>query len=225
MKGWIYFIQSTSPGNPIKIGYAGNTEGRLRQLRTGHPGRLTLLARFPGTRAQEKKLHRQFRPNRIFGEWFHPVPELLELVSAAKAGALTPAEESIPNVTPPSSQAPIAPPAIRPSTSPLPRSETVITRDGVPALSKRPVDVTDWAENIESARVLHYLRRRYWTVTDGGRVQPSDPRLRLNAGEPGILADIYQNRFVLSLNSHPEAIPLIKEIHRALDDIEFGAAA
>lgn len=83
----IYFIQADGLGH-IKIGFTESTaEARLADFLTGSPVSLRLLGSIPGTAEDEKDLHRRFAAHRVHGEWFRPVPELLEL---ARRGAGAP---------------------------------------------------------------------------------------------------------------------------------------
>lgn len=76
----IYFIQAGADG-PIKIGIARRVDVRLRTLQTANAQRLRLLGVYRGLALEEKQLHADFASSRIGGEWFHPTPELLHLVS------------------------------------------------------------------------------------------------------------------------------------------------
>ena len=76
MKRWdrvIYFI-SESGTNNIKIGYARDSIwDRLKQLQTGNPRELRILAYInSGTMKQEKALHKEYMCDKIRdnGEWF-----------------------------------------------------------------------------------------------------------------------------------------------------------
>ena len=74
----VYFIGSI--GGPIKIGVSDCPERRLRQLQTGCPHRLQILAQMPGDEANERGLHHDFRAAKIGGEWFTAIPALLNLI-------------------------------------------------------------------------------------------------------------------------------------------------
>ncbi len=69
----IYVIAASENG-PTKIGYSGNPEARLRQLQTGHSGRLRLWhvesVDKRMARQIEKKIHTQILHMRTSGEWF-----------------------------------------------------------------------------------------------------------------------------------------------------------
>lgn len=75
-KSYVYIIQSgPRKGSPIKIGVADNPESRMRELQTGNPETLVLIASIeqPNRMAAydlESWLHRRFSSARISGEWF-----------------------------------------------------------------------------------------------------------------------------------------------------------
>lgn len=76
----IYFIQESGSGL-IKIGCTERAvEGRLSMLQIGNPHPLRVLLVLPGSYAEERRLHRQFRPARHLGEWFHPYRMILGFV-------------------------------------------------------------------------------------------------------------------------------------------------
>jgi hypothetical protein len=84
----IYFIQDTA-GN-IKIGHANNVRSRFRSLQTAHATKLRLLATIPGNVDDERALHRRFINHRLGGEWFRPVPELLEFIGVKQQAPAAP---------------------------------------------------------------------------------------------------------------------------------------
>jgi hypothetical protein len=67
--GFIYAIRS-GRSNLIKIGFSVEPRGRLKELQTGSPDKLELLQAWPGTRSDERRIHRFLRKNRVHGEWF-----------------------------------------------------------------------------------------------------------------------------------------------------------
>lgn len=73
----VYFIQSEH-GGPIKIGRADDLAKRLLGLQTSRPDKLVVLAAFPGTVADERRLHDRFGAFRERGEWFSPAPDLMD---------------------------------------------------------------------------------------------------------------------------------------------------
>jgi hypothetical protein len=77
----IYFIQDQSTFL-IKIGYTGadDAAARLKQLQTGCPSGLVLLATTDGDQLTERQLHDQFAAHRERGEWFRPHPSVLRWI-------------------------------------------------------------------------------------------------------------------------------------------------
>lgn len=65
----LYIIQSDVTGN-IKIGRSKNPHKRLKQLQTGNPNKLKLIAEFKGEGWKEKELHERLSSYRLKGEWF-----------------------------------------------------------------------------------------------------------------------------------------------------------
>lgn len=83
----VYLIGS--PGSPlVKIGWTDNPKRRLRNLQTGSPVPLQLLALFEGGSIVEAELHRRFADRRRHGEWFdlglNPVEVVSPFVRAAQ---------------------------------------------------------------------------------------------------------------------------------------------
>lgn len=68
----VYFLESTNPPNPVKIGFSTrhNLEMRISQLQIASAHKLKLLGVTAGTRANEQALHKKFRSDRLQGEWF-----------------------------------------------------------------------------------------------------------------------------------------------------------
>lgn len=90
--GYVYFIQGQC-GGAIKVGYSVNPRIRLKELQTGYPDTLLILAIIPGTQHTEATLHRQFDASRLKGEWFRPddyvvkaIKELKEKYTTSKEG-------------------------------------------------------------------------------------------------------------------------------------------
>jgi len=77
--GFIYFIQGES-GGPIKIGYTTDVQSRIRTLQTGYPDTLKLLLAIPGNFNNEQTLHFELKEYRVQGEWFKPVPVVLDKI-------------------------------------------------------------------------------------------------------------------------------------------------
>ena len=87
--GFVYFAQSET-GGPIKIGWTTHPEVRLARLQVGNPERLVLIALIlVRERAIEPALHKKFAAHRIRGEWFHPHPDVLEVVEWLNRNAAT----------------------------------------------------------------------------------------------------------------------------------------
>ncbi len=65
----LYIIQSDVTGM-IKIGRSKDPVKRLKQLQTGNPNKLKLIATFEKEGWKENILHERLRPFRLQGEWF-----------------------------------------------------------------------------------------------------------------------------------------------------------
>jgi hypothetical protein len=65
----LYIIQSDVTGM-IKVGRSKDPQKRLKQLQTGNPNKLKLIASFKGEGWKEKMLHERLRRYRLEGEWF-----------------------------------------------------------------------------------------------------------------------------------------------------------
>lgn len=63
----IYFIKGKKF---VKIGVAANPESRLKDIQTGNPFPLKIVATISGHFATEKELHTIFERFRVEGEWF-----------------------------------------------------------------------------------------------------------------------------------------------------------
>jgi len=83
---WVYFI-GQDYDTPIKIGVSVDPDERLNGIQTGHPERLSVLARIPGTQQTEAELHRKFAHLRMQGEWFKPDPALRDFIISATTAA------------------------------------------------------------------------------------------------------------------------------------------
>ena len=66
----LYFIQSDVTGM-IKIGRSKNPEKRLKQLQTGNPNKLKLIASFENSGWKEKIIHERLERWSEHGEWFN----------------------------------------------------------------------------------------------------------------------------------------------------------
>lgn len=66
----IYFVEAVG-ADLLKIGFTdGKPAERIRQLQTGCPHKLRLVAAEPGNELKEKRLHDRWSENRVQGEWF-----------------------------------------------------------------------------------------------------------------------------------------------------------
>lgn len=83
---FVYFIQAGLRG-PIKIGWSSNVKQRMTSAQVDNHEELRLRVTAPGGPQIEARLHVVFNAAWIRGEWFHPVPELLELIEALEEGA------------------------------------------------------------------------------------------------------------------------------------------
>ena len=77
----IYFI---STGKHLKIGYSVDPKGRLRELQTGNPLKLSIRATMPGSFQTETGLHELFAHLRCAGEWFKYTEELKWFLCAVR---------------------------------------------------------------------------------------------------------------------------------------------
>jgi hypothetical protein len=82
--GAIYFIEADGLGR-VKIGSAKDPAKRLKELQTGSPARLRILATIQtdDPRRLEHRLHKTFMDARILGEWFHATRTLTRIIDAA----------------------------------------------------------------------------------------------------------------------------------------------
>lgn len=83
---WVYFLRESGIG-AIKIGTSKNVALRVRSIASGMPHGLTLLATMPGWHRVETLVHQLFEHARIRGEWFRPIPELLEYIDEIKSSS------------------------------------------------------------------------------------------------------------------------------------------
>lgn len=78
-QGYVYLIGVKGDFYAVKIGYSVNPEARVGELQTGNPRELYLLAKMPGTLADEKAIHAQFKHLNLVGEWFKGNLELISV--------------------------------------------------------------------------------------------------------------------------------------------------
>lgn len=80
--GWIYYLKLD---DRIKIGWTSNLGQRLQS----YPPYAQSLTEHPGTRADERDLHRTFKPSRSSGrEWYFPTPELMAHIDRVRAAEM-----------------------------------------------------------------------------------------------------------------------------------------
>lgn len=76
---YIYVICEQIEGTPVKIGFSAAPEKRLRQLQTGHAGKLVLFHKEEvaesNVKALERVIHQELRHRKHRGEWFNLTPE------------------------------------------------------------------------------------------------------------------------------------------------------
>lgn len=75
----VYFFSESGMG-AIKIGVTANVHKRLSTMRPNTPHEVTVLGRVHADGQLEAYLKNLFYRARIRGEWFHPVPDLLECI-------------------------------------------------------------------------------------------------------------------------------------------------
>lgn len=78
-QGFIYFMGAEEGDTPIKVGWAGDVAGRLKQVQTGCSFALIVHGFVPGTTENEAWMHQRLAQHRVFGEWFQRQPALAEL--------------------------------------------------------------------------------------------------------------------------------------------------
>lgn len=79
-KSMIYFIAADEVAR-VKIGWSIDPVSRLKELQTGCPVALRIVAAVPGTYSMEQQLHVDFAKFRSHGEWFAMVPEILHRIA------------------------------------------------------------------------------------------------------------------------------------------------
>lgn len=75
----VYFIQDEQ--GAIKIGRSTNAQDRLSALQTSTASKLSMIGTINGGAWTEGQLHQYFAGARIRGEWFRPVPQLIEYIN------------------------------------------------------------------------------------------------------------------------------------------------
>jgi hypothetical protein len=80
----VYFARSK---DLIKIGWSGEIQRRIANLRSSVAPDLVLLATTPGGPDLEAHLHAKFAGLRVRSEWFRAGPDLLAFIETVQAGA------------------------------------------------------------------------------------------------------------------------------------------
>jgi Meiotically up-regulated gene 113 len=82
----IYFVQCDNADAYIKIGWTSDDTPltRLGSLQSACPYKLRLLGVVDGDCDAEYRLHFRFITARVRGEWFKPVPALLDYIAHLK---------------------------------------------------------------------------------------------------------------------------------------------
>lgn len=90
----IYFVQA-GKGGDVKIGYTENDiNKRFADLQSANSKQLVLLATLDGNRNTERALHRQFKNDRVRGEWYRFSNALRDFLYSTDPHRVNP-EESI----------------------------------------------------------------------------------------------------------------------------------
>jgi hypothetical protein len=79
--GKVYFARNSAT-EAVKIGTSESFRNRVRAL--GGSDEVVVLAVAPGSYRVEAWMHRRFDHARISGEWFYPVPELMQYIERLK---------------------------------------------------------------------------------------------------------------------------------------------
>lgn len=90
---FVYFIRPLGMLGPVKIGLAECPRRRLDGLAAWSPFPLEVIATVNGSFALEQAIHSVMHASHSHKEWFHPTPEILEMVKALEAGR--PIEEAV----------------------------------------------------------------------------------------------------------------------------------
>ena len=78
-KGYVYFIRAGYFG-PIKIGFTNNIKKRMIHIQTNCPDKIFLMGMIKTNDATEAEYHQMFNDYKMQGEWFAPVPKLMDFI-------------------------------------------------------------------------------------------------------------------------------------------------
>lgn len=81
-EGFVYVIHAVGT-NRIKVGHTLTPEARLKDLQTGSPFPLRMLACWPGSVTIERRIHTALAEFRQAGEWFAPPPFIAHRILVA----------------------------------------------------------------------------------------------------------------------------------------------
>jgi hypothetical protein len=81
----VYFARADG-AEEIKIGTSTQLARRIRALEVSSRSKITVLATVVGSYKVEAWIQDRFRRARVRGEWFRPVPELLEYIAEIQSG-------------------------------------------------------------------------------------------------------------------------------------------
>jgi hypothetical protein len=94
VSGLVYFI-TTEHAERVKIGHTKNDPtARLRELQTGSPFRLCIIATERGDVTLERRLHARFGQHRLHGEWFTLCGEIKEHIKELNRSAFREADRA-----------------------------------------------------------------------------------------------------------------------------------
>jgi Meiotically up-regulated gene 113 len=81
---WVYVILEETQRHFVKVGFTSNLKRRIRDLQTGNPDPLVLVAKVRSSpeayRSLERDLHEKLRNHRVRGEWFDAYQEVRSIV-------------------------------------------------------------------------------------------------------------------------------------------------
>jgi hypothetical protein len=72
------YIISSEGSDLVKIGWGLDPKARLRMHQTGSPDRLRLIRLLPGGQKTERAFHVEFASQRVRGEWFSFLTEMMD---------------------------------------------------------------------------------------------------------------------------------------------------
>lgn len=85
----VYFVQSID-GGPVKIGWTTNLKERLSRIQKDLSINLKLLGILnTPSKHEERRIHKQFKHIRLYGEWFDDTSELLDFIANLNDDTLT----------------------------------------------------------------------------------------------------------------------------------------